>query len=62
MIRSHCNRITTLTAGALSAVSVAAHDGHGGHGTHHWHATDVWGFIVLAVIVAGAIAWWRGRS
>ncbi|CAG0931749.1 hypothetical protein PLCT1_01887 [Planctomycetaceae bacterium] len=38
----------------------AAHDGHGLGGAH-WHATDVWGFVALAV-VAGAAIWWCKRK
>ena len=53
MIRSHFKSLTTLVASALSAVSAAAHEGHGIHGTDHWHATDVWGFIALAVMLFG---------
>jgi hypothetical protein len=61
MTHGHFKRITIFGAGALSALSVAAHDGHGSTGAH-WHATDVWGFFALAVIAAGAVAWWRGRD
>jgi hypothetical protein len=31
-----------------------AHDGHGLGGTH-WHATDAWGFVVAAALVAVAV-------
>ncbi len=31
-----------------------AHEGHGLGGTH-WHATDVLGFVVVAVLIAVAI-------
>jgi hypothetical protein len=31
-----------------------AHDGHGLGGTH-WHATDVLGFVVVAMLIAVAI-------
>jgi hypothetical protein len=41
------------TAGAL------AHEGHGMSGPH-WHATDVWGFAVLAGLVAVAV--WLSRG
>jgi hypothetical protein len=37
-----------------------AHDGHGLGATAHWHATDVLGFVALA-LVAAAAAWWSGR-
>ncbi len=44
---------------ALLTTSAQAHDGHGLPGVH-WHATDVLGFIGLAVVVAAAI--WLGRK
>lgn len=44
---------------ALLTTSAQAHDGHGLAGIH-WHATDVLGFIGLAVVVAAAI--WLGRK
>jgi hypothetical protein len=50
----------TAAAGALISTHAIAHEGHGETGTH-WHATDVWGFVALAIVVAGALAWWRGR-
>jgi hypothetical protein len=37
-----------------------AHEGHGPSGTH-WHATDVWGFVALAIALAAA-AWLSGRE
>jgi hypothetical protein len=51
-----------LVAGTLAGVPwwAAAHEGHGQTG-FHWHATDVWGFIALAV-VAGAALWFQGRK
>jgi len=50
-----------LVACALAAVPwmVAAHEGHGETGPH-WHATDVWGFIAIAVVTAAAI-WFRRK-
>jgi hypothetical protein len=36
------------------ASTVFAHDGHAQSG-FHWHATDVWGFVVLAALVAAAV-------
>jgi hypothetical protein len=41
------------------AGSAFSHDGHGLKGTH-WHATDVWGFVALAALVAVAI--WLSRG
>ncbi|MES2947144.1 MAG: hypothetical protein V4858_01245 [Pseudomonadota bacterium] len=36
-----------------------AHDGHGLAGSH-WHATDVWGFVVVGALSATAI--WISRK
>ena len=57
------NLFTTklIAACAISTVSsgIFAHDGHGLPGAH-WHATDVWGFAALGVMVALAI--WLSRG
>jgi hypothetical protein len=47
----------------LLATSLAAqaHEGHHQAGAAHWHATDVFGFVALALVV-GAAAWWIGRK
>jgi len=45
---------------ALAPFVAAAHDGHG-LAAAHWHATDAWGWVALAV-AAGAAIWWRGRK
>jgi len=37
-----------------------AHDGHGLGADAHWHATDSWGFVALAVI--GAALWFSRRK
>jgi len=38
-----------------------AHEGHGIEGASHYHATDVWGFVSMAV--AAALVWWfTGRG
>lgn len=44
---------------ALAASPGFAHEGHGLFGAH-WHASDAWGFVVLAVLVAAA--WWASRG
>jgi hypothetical protein len=46
-----------------TAVSpVLAHDGHGMSASiGHWHATDVWGFVAVAAMVAVAV-WWARRK
>ncbi|MCY7307689.1 MAG: hypothetical protein LH632_16420 [Rhodoferax sp.] len=48
----------TLPALAAWSAGASAHDGHGMTGSH-WHASDAWGIIALAVAVALA-AWLSG--
>ena len=43
---------------SMGSSAIFAHDGHGMEGTH-WHATDVWGFVVLGGMIALAI--WLSR-
>ena len=51
----------TLSLALLAApLAAAAHDGHGASGTH-WHATDAWGFIALALALAAAV-WFSRRK
>jgi hypothetical protein len=45
---------------ALAPAGVLAHDGHGLAGSH-WHATDVWGLLALAAVLAAA-AWFQRRK
>jgi hypothetical protein len=55
------NCMKQLTAACVSLavpLLATAHDGHGPQGTH-WHATDTWGFVALAVVAAAAL--WFGR-
>ena len=37
-----------------------AHEGHGIEGASHYHATDVWGFVIALAV--GAVMWWMGRN
>ncbi len=41
------------------STSALAHDGHGLN-NQHWHATDTWGFIAAAALVALLI--WHKRG
>ena len=43
----------------MGATAVFAHDGHGLTGMH-WHASDAWGFVSLATMIALAI--WLSRK
>ncbi len=45
----------------IAVSPVLAHDGHGMGGSTHWHATDVWGFVAVAAMVAVAV-WWARRK
>jgi hypothetical protein len=47
--------------GLAAAAPALAHEGHGLPGSAHWHATDVFGWVVAAVAVAVA-AWWIRRK
>jgi len=44
---------------ALAALPALAHDGHGLTGGH-WHATDAWGLVGLAIALAAAVWLTRG--
>ena len=55
--------LTGAAAGVLTtlwATSAQAHDGHGLDASGHWHASDAWGFVALAAMVALAI--WSSRG
>jgi hypothetical protein len=43
----------------MSSWCALAHEGHGLEGAHG-HATDAWGFVVLALVVAAML--WSGRK
>jgi hypothetical protein len=51
-----------LAAPSLAVPLLAgAHTGHGMDGVSHWHATDTWGLVAVAVLMA--LAWWStGRK
>jgi hypothetical protein len=44
---------------AALALPAQAHDGHGLAGAH-WHATDVWGLLVVGALAALAVWFSRG--
>jgi len=49
-----------LSLFALLPTLAWAHEGHGIEGASHYHATDVWGFVIALAI--GAAMWWMGRG
>ena len=62
MLQITSHPIRSLTAGTLVylyAGVALAHDGHSQHASH-WHATDLWGFVVVGALLA--VAAWRGRK
>jgi hypothetical protein len=46
-------------AALLSSGVASAHEGHGLVGAH-WHATDTWGFLCVALLAA--VALWSSRD
>ncbi|MCX7255407.1 MAG: hypothetical protein NTZ64_01385 [Polaromonas sp.] len=53
-------KLSTTAASALLATEALAHEGHGMSGPSHWHITDAWGFVALAV--AAGVAIWLSRG
>jgi hypothetical protein len=51
---------TLALVAALMTRPAFAHDGHGLAGSH-WHATDAWGWLALAAVVAAAV-WFTRRK
>jgi hypothetical protein len=43
----------------MHAGATFAHEGHQLPGSH-WHATDLWGFVAIGVLLA--VATWQGRK
>ena len=53
------HKLLLLTLINMPATAAFAHNGHGLAGTH-WHATDVLGFVAVAVMVGVAV--WLSRG
>ena len=49
-----------LSLFAVLPTLVLAHEGHGMAGASHYHATDVWGFVIALAV--GTVMWWMGRN
>jgi len=45
---------------SLAAAPALAHEGHGMSSGGHWHATDAWGLVGLAIALAVAV--WLARG
>ena len=54
------NRFYAVLALAVAPTLALAHEGHGPEGVH-WHATDTWGFVVTAALIAAAV-WFSRRK
>jgi hypothetical protein len=52
-------RTLSASIAALLSAPAFAHEGHGLFGTH-WHASDAWGFLIVAVLAVAA--WWASRG
>ncbi len=52
-------KTTALSAMAALSTTAFAHNGHGLSGSH-WHSTDAWGFIALALAVG--VALWMSKG
>ena len=58
------NKLFTIKIVAVQAIltpstAIFAHDGHHLEGSH-WHASDTFGFVILAAAIA--LAMWSGRG
>ena len=41
---------------ATLPVLVQAHSGHGLPGESHWHATDMWGVVLIVAVLAAVLS------
>jgi hypothetical protein len=60
MTRSALNRLALALATTLGSSAALAHEGHGLDAFSHWHPTDAWGFVAMAIV--GAAMWFGGRK
>ena len=59
MNKSISIKLIAIQAIITPATALFAHDGHGFEGSH-WHASDVFGFALLAAAIG--ISLWFGRG
>ena len=52
---------SSLILFSIWALPSFAHEGHGMDGVSHYHATDVWGFVIL-ICLMGIVWWFTGRD
>ena len=53
-MNKYTTKLIAVSVGITLANTAFAHDGHGIAGLH-WHATDAWGFVAVAGMIAAAI-------
>ncbi len=61
MSLSNTIKVIAVQAGFTWVYSAFAHENHGLEGAH-WHATDTWGFVAVAALVALAVWLGKGRK
>jgi predicted alpha/beta hydrolase len=59
MRKSFTIKLIAIQAIITPATAIFAHDGHNLSGSH-WHASDVFGFVILAAAIG--MAFWFGRG
>jgi predicted alpha/beta hydrolase len=59
MNKSTTIKLIAIQALITSATSIFAHDGHELQGSH-WHASDTFGFVILAAAIG--LTLWFGRG
>jgi hypothetical protein len=59
MNKSIIIKLIAIQAVITPATSIFAHDGHGLQGSH-WHASDTFGFVILAAAIG--LTLWFGRG
>ena len=59
MRKSFTIKLIAIQAIITPTTAIFAHDGHGLSGSH-WHASDVFGFAILAAAIG--MAFWFGRG
>jgi hypothetical protein len=53
-------RLTALLLGTAAALPALAHPGHAAAAEIHWHASDTYGFLVVAALAG--LALWLSRG
>ncbi len=54
-------RTLAALATLLASGWAAAHEGHG-LANPHWHASDMFGLLLVIGVAGAGLMWWRGRK